>query len=368
MTDERIRILVIDDEVDLTETVKGVLESQGYEVITANSGERGLEIAFTEHPHLVLLDVMMPGMDGYQVCRELQFGYTKDIPVVFLTAKTELTHMMEASRSGASAFVTKPFRTEHLLQTVRDVLRDASVYYDEITGLPTLANVQVEVQRLLADHSQLGIIYISLEGIHALEELDGFEVVDDVFRIVGARLSDSRGELLRNEDFISISSLGNAFLVVLSPSREQGYVSDADLLAIKDAHRDQAPRRDRGRAAAAARGEDRRVRRLRRASRSRPRSASSAPFCARSTTPTDGIQRERSRDPAPPARRVPEDPLQGAGHLRLPAHGAPRATTPSSATSSWRADRCRASCTGPTCSSRWRATRGACRSSTGSAG
>ncbi len=233
MAEEPIRILVIDDEPDLTETVKGVLEAQGYEVLTANSGERGLEIAYTEHPHLVLLDVMMPGMDGYQVCRELQFGYTKDIPVVFLTAKTELSHMMEASRSGASAFVTKPFRTEHLVQTVREVLRDASVYYDEITGLPTLANVQIEVQRLLADHSQLGIIYVSLEGIHALEELEGFEVVDEVFRIVGTRLSDSRGELLRSEDYVAISSLGNAFLIILSPSREQGFVSDADLAAIK---------------------------------------------------------------------------------------------------------------------------------------
>ena len=88
-------------------------------------------------------------MDGYQVCRELQFGYTKDIPVVFLTAKTQLADMIEANRSGAAAYVTKPFRSEHLLQTVRDVLRDTSVYRDEITGLPTLANVQVEVQRTL---------------------------------------------------------------------------------------------------------------------------------------------------------------------------------------------------------------------------
>ncbi len=234
MSEERTTILVVDDEPDMTETVKGVLESQGYDVLTANSGEQGLEIAFTRHPHLVLLDVMMPGMDGYQVCRELQFGYTKDIPVVFLTAKTELTHMMEASRSGASAFITKPFRTDHLLQTVRDVLRDASVYYDEITGLPTLANVQVEVQHLLADHSQLGVIYVSLESINALEELEGFEVVDEVFRVVGRRLMDSRGDMLRSEDLVSISSLGNAFLIVLSPSREQGYVSDADLVAIKE--------------------------------------------------------------------------------------------------------------------------------------
>ena len=101
--------------------------------------------------------------------------------------------MMEANRSGASAYITKPFRVDHLLQTVRDVLRDASVYYDEITGLPTLANVQVEVQRMLFDHSQLGIIYVTLDGIHALEQLQGFEIVDEVFRVVGQRLVELAG-------------------------------------------------------------------------------------------------------------------------------------------------------------------------------
>lgn len=233
MGDPHICILVVDDEVDVADTVKAVLEAQGYDVVTANSGEDALEIAYTQHPHLVLLDVMMPGMDGYQVCRELQFGYTKDIPIIFLTAKADLSHMMEASRSGASGYVTKPFRAEHLLQTVRDVLRDASVYYDEVTGLPTLANVQSEVQQLLADHGQVGIIYVSLQGIGALEELSGFEVVDEVFRVVGARLSEARGDILRREDLISISSLGNGFVVVLSPSRTQGYLADADLKAVK---------------------------------------------------------------------------------------------------------------------------------------
>ncbi len=234
MPESQIRILVIDDHVDLTTMVKDALETQGYEVLTANSGERGLELAYTEHPHLVLLDVMMPGMDGYQVCRELQFGYTKDIPVIFLTAKSQLAHMMEANRSGASAFVTKPFRIEHLLQTVRDVLRDASVYYDDITALPTLAHVQVEVQRMLFNHTQLGLLYVSLDGIHQLEMQKGFEVVDDVFRAVGSRLSDAKGQLLRDDDFISVSSLGNAFLVVLSPAREHAGVAESDLLVIKE--------------------------------------------------------------------------------------------------------------------------------------
>jgi EAL domain-containing protein (putative c-di-GMP-specific phosphodiesterase class I)/CheY-like chemotaxis protein len=233
MPDERLRILVIDDDGDLIATVAAVLTANGYEVFTATTGEEGLELAFTGHPHLILLDVTMPGMDGHQVCRELQFGYTKDIPVVFLTARTELTHMMEASRSGASAYITKPFRPDHLLRTISDVLRDASVYHDDITGLPTLANVQVEVQRMLFDHGQLGIIYVSLDGVQALEQLQGFEIVDDVYRIVGQGLEQARGELIRGEDFVSISSLGDAFLIVLSPSRRNGFVAEEDLQVVK---------------------------------------------------------------------------------------------------------------------------------------
>ena len=224
---------MVDDDADLTSVIRDALEAQGYEVFTAGDGEHGLELAFTKHPHLVLLDVMMPGLDGYRVCRELQFGYTKDIPVIFLTAKNQLANMMEANRAGASAYITKPFRVEHLLQTVREVLRDASVYVDEITGLPTLANVQVEVQRMLFGHSQLGILYIALDGVHALEQLQGFEVADEVFRVVARRLLDSRGQLIRADDFLSISSLGNAFLIVLSPPRDRGAVADADLARLK---------------------------------------------------------------------------------------------------------------------------------------
>jgi EAL domain-containing protein (putative c-di-GMP-specific phosphodiesterase class I)/CheY-like chemotaxis protein len=233
MPGERIRVLVVDDDADLATTVAAALETDGYEVFTADSGEKGLELAYTRHPNLVLLDVMMPGMDGHQVCRELQFGYTKDIPVVFISAKTDLAHMMEANRAGASAYITKPFSTAHLRQTVRNVLRDASVYYDEITSLPTLANIQVEVQRKLFDHNQLGIIYVTLDGVHALEQIQGFEVVDDVFRVIGERLQEAKGRLIRSEDFVSISSLGNAFLIVLAPSRERHFVTDEDLLAIK---------------------------------------------------------------------------------------------------------------------------------------
>ena len=252
-------------------------------MLVANDGERGLELAFTEHPHLVLLDVMMPGMDGYRVCRELQFGYTKDIPVIFLTAKAEVANMMEANRSGASAYITKPFRVDHLLQTVRDVLRDASVYYDEITGLPTLANVQVDVQRMLFDHSQLGIIYVTLDGIHALEQLQGFEIVDEVFRVVGQRLVGSRGQLIRGDDFVSISSLGNAFLIVLVGAARPRHRERRRPARRQTAARGAAPHRPRAGAARSGCWRRSACTWATRTSRSRPRCASSG-RCSRPST------------------------------------------------------------------------------------
>ncbi len=231
--EERLRILVIDDDGDLVATVAAILTTAGYEVLTALTGEQGLEIAFTGHPHLILLDVTMPGMDGHQVCRELQFGYTKDIPVVFLTARAELSHMLQAHRSGASGYITKPFQPDHLLETITDVLRETNVHRDDVTGLPTLASTQVEVQRMLFDHGQLGLVYVSLSGIQTLEQLQGFEVVDDVYRVVGECLEQARGDLIRDEDFVSVSSLGDAFLIVLSPSRDSGFVAEEDLLVVK---------------------------------------------------------------------------------------------------------------------------------------
>ncbi len=128
----------------------------------------------------------MPGHGRLQqVCRELQFGYTKDIPVVFLTARTGLADMMEANRSGASAYITKPFRTQHLLQTMRDVLRDAWAYCDEITGLPTLAKSSSRCSARSPSTATLGILYVSVDSVQALEQSQGFEVVDEMYRAVG---------------------------------------------------------------------------------------------------------------------------------------------------------------------------------------
>jgi len=234
MTDDAIRILVVDDDPDLRQVVCATLRANGFQAQAAADGAQGLELAYTSHPHLILLDVMMPGMDGYQVCRELQFGYTKDIPVVFLTARNELANMIEANRVGASAYITKPFAADRLLATVRDVLRDASLYKDDVTGLPTLAGVQLELQRHLQDHHHLGLLYVAIEGVDGLERMHGFEAVDELYKLVSQRLGELPGTVVREDDYLTCASLGDAFLLALAPPRHHEVLRDDELLRVKD--------------------------------------------------------------------------------------------------------------------------------------
>jgi len=117
------KILVVDDEKDVVEVIKARLEANNYEVLTAVSGKEGLEKAKTGQPGLILLDVMMPEMDGFEVLRKLRDmrlkKEIKNIPVVMLTAKGELSSMSRARELGSSDYFVKPFDSEELLRYIR---------------------------------------------------------------------------------------------------------------------------------------------------------------------------------------------------------------------------------------------------------
>jgi CheY-like chemotaxis protein len=116
-------VLVIDDESQTRELVAAVLGSSGYEVRGAEGGVNGLTLADTEPPDVVLLDVQMPGMNGYEVCRVLRQGpKTRRIPVVMLTASDDPHLNREAYAAGAQACVPKPFRKEGLIAVIEAAL------------------------------------------------------------------------------------------------------------------------------------------------------------------------------------------------------------------------------------------------------
>jgi len=117
------KILLIDDHDSVLKLLDAILKVRNYDVRYASSGPEGLEKAQTEKPDLVLLDVMMPGMDGFKVCQALkQMEATRDIPVVFLTARGEETDREMGQRVGGQGFIKKPFRSVDLMDTITALL------------------------------------------------------------------------------------------------------------------------------------------------------------------------------------------------------------------------------------------------------
>lgn len=118
------RILVIDDVAANRKLLCHTLESVGYTISSAPSGEVGLKVALADPPDLILLDVMMPGINGYEICRRLKVqDKLKEIPVIFITANNEITSLVEGFRVGGVDYITKPFQTEEVLTRIANHLR-----------------------------------------------------------------------------------------------------------------------------------------------------------------------------------------------------------------------------------------------------
>lgn len=123
---EKSKILIIDDEVDLVNLVKMRLELHNYHIIPLYTSKRSLEITKREKPALILLDIMMPDKDGYEVCRELKSDEaTRDIPIILFTAKPEQKKYLKtgAESIGADDYILKPFDTEDLLGKIEGQLK-----------------------------------------------------------------------------------------------------------------------------------------------------------------------------------------------------------------------------------------------------
>ena len=117
------KILIVDDEVDLVETVRFPLEMEGYHVLVSYNGEDALNQARKENPDLILLDLMLPKLDGYKVCRLLKFDDKyKHIPILMLTAKTQEKDKALGMETGANEYITKPFEMDDLLKKVKKYL------------------------------------------------------------------------------------------------------------------------------------------------------------------------------------------------------------------------------------------------------
>jgi diguanylate cyclase (GGDEF)-like protein len=212
------RILVVEDDFDISSMLRIYFDSQGYETIVAPRGEDGLEMCRRKLPNLVILDIMLPDIDGYEVCRRLRGNLrTSHIPIIFLTQKDERSDQIAGLELGADDYVTKPFDLQLLLLRAQRAIQRANwlSLTSPVTGLPSSKLVEEQL-RLAMRREDWAILYIGINHVDDFNEVYGFVAGDDVLRFTAMLLAEVIDELGSGSDFVGHIG-GDDFLIITTP-------------------------------------------------------------------------------------------------------------------------------------------------------
>ena len=213
------RILVVDDDPDIARFVEVNLRSVGYDVVVASDGEEALRRAEELLPDLVLLDVMMPRVDGFEVAQRIRRNpRTANTSIIMLTAKALTSDRVLGLTSGADDYIIKPFDPIELLARVKTTLRRAREMKNlsPLTGLPGNIRIQDEIQRQVEEDAPFAVLYCDLDNFKAYNDHYGFVKGDRVITATARLLQETLAELARNEGFVGHVG-GDDFVVVLPP-------------------------------------------------------------------------------------------------------------------------------------------------------
>ena len=230
-------ILVADDDRVTRAMVSSWLKGAGYEVIAAADGEEALQLAGEHGPDLLLVDVTMPGRDGYEVCRAIQAESRTPPPVIFLTAHSQTNARVAGLDAGAVDYIVKPFANEELIARVRAALRTKAVHdglvetasRDGLTGVFNRRELDIRAQQavaLAARHSRpFSCLLLDIDHFKKVNDTYGHAVGDGVLREAARRISDSS----RVSDTVGRYG-GEEFVVLLPETDGDGAVAAADKL------------------------------------------------------------------------------------------------------------------------------------------
>jgi PleD family two-component response regulator len=209
------RILVVEDDFDISNLLRIYFDSQGYEVTVAPKGNDALELCRRNLPNVIVLDIQLPDIDGYEVCRRLRGNLrTSHIPILFLTQRDERSDKIAGLELGADDYITKPFDIEELKLRVQNAIKRAQWenLTSPTTGLPSGKLIEEQL-RMLMRRKDWAILYVGVNYIAGFNEAYGFVAGDDVFRFTAMVLSDGVDENGTANDFIGHVS-GDDFLII----------------------------------------------------------------------------------------------------------------------------------------------------------
>ncbi len=244
---EDIKTILIVDDTDTNVDILNELLEDKYDIMVAIDGEFALEIIDKNMPDLILLDIMMPNIDGYEVCRRLKLNLkTKDIPVIFLTVKDDECSIEKAYDAGGIDYITKPFKPKELLAriktqlTMRQLIDDLNSSKDELKLLAStdymtklynrryFSKVSKNILNLAArDKSLTALIMIDIDMFKRINDTYGHSIGDDVI----IYLSNKLLELTRKSDIVCRYG-GEEFVILLPETSIEGAVENAKKIRL----------------------------------------------------------------------------------------------------------------------------------------
>lgn len=236
---KRELILVADDDEDIVRFVEVNLRLEGFEVATAHDGEQALQGAYDLMPDLMLLDVMMPRIDGFEVCQRLRSDpRTKNMSVIMLTAKSLSADKVVGLTAGADDYMIKPFDPVELVARVKSALRRSREMraINPLTQLPGNVQIQEEVAARVSSGAPFALMYIDLNEFKAYNDFYGFARGDEVIKLLGRCAGTAVQEADGAEGFLGHIG-GDDFVAIVDPEK-----AESTAQVIIDCWDDQIPR------------------------------------------------------------------------------------------------------------------------------
>jgi len=222
------RILVVEDDFDISNMLRIYFSGQGYEVQVAPKGGEALEMTRKELPNLIVLDINLPDMSGYDVCRELRTTTrTRHIPIIFLTQKDERSDKLIGLEMGADDYITKPFDIEELKLRVQNAIASSNriVQIDPKSNLPTGRLIEEHLRNLMRGTQDWTYIDIKIINFDMFREVYGWAAGDEVIRFTAIIIGEVVDSLGTPEDYVGHPGTDN--FIVITHSRETARIEEA---------------------------------------------------------------------------------------------------------------------------------------------
>lgn len=215
-------ILIVEDEPDIARLVALNLEAEGFECQVSGRGDEALDLAFRTRPDLVVLDVMLPGVDGVEVCRQLRKDpRTAAAGIIMLTALTQPEDRVAGFEAGADDYLGKPFHLEELVARIQTSLRRARRLRatSPLTGLPGNFEIETRLDAMLAEHHDFALLHVDIDGFKAYNDRHGF-VRGDRAILLTAQAVTRAVDALEGDAFVGHIG-GDDFVVLCPPDRAE---------------------------------------------------------------------------------------------------------------------------------------------------